>query len=541
MTIKRVDTLTQRTFRLCLTGLLMLFLAFGAMASEAYGQGDEQRPAFEISAFEVEGNTLFPEAKIRTALEEFTGPRKTAEDVEKARDALESFYHKEGYPTVLVNIPEQTVEEGIVRLRVIESKIRRVKVTGNRYFTMEKILRELPSFRPGEILYVPKVEAELNMINRNPDFKVAPVLMPGREPGAVDVELKVKDRLPLHLSLVLNNRSTQDTTDLRLNAMIRYDNLWQKEHSISLQYQTSPEDRDEVQVAAGSYVFPAPWKDDHLVALYGIWSDSDTAFGEGFEVVGKGNIFGARYIMPLPSYKLYTHNLTLGLDYKDFDETTGFEEEEEDLKTPMTYVPLSLTYSSSLFDSWGQTRFCGGLNMAFRGLVTDHREFEEKRFRAKGNYVYATLGVERIQKLPADMNLFLKLDGQVADQPLIANEQYSAGGMVSVRGYKESEVLGDDAIHTTLELSAPDLADLFKVSDHVDFTPYLFYDFAALRVRSPLEGQDPSPLIQGVGLGVRGYVSRFLEYQSDWAVALSDTDKTDKGDSRFYFTIKYQF
>ena len=524
-----------------MTGPLMLFLAFGAMASEAYGQGDEQRPAFEISAFEVEGNTLFPEAKIRTALEEFTGPRKTAEDVEKARDALESFYHKEGYPTVLVNIPEQTVEEGIVRLRVIESKIRRVKVTGNRYFTMEKILRELPSFRPGEILYVPKVEAELNMINRNPDFKVAPVLMPGREPGAVDVELKVKDRLPLHLSLVLNNRSTQDTTDLRLNAMIRYDNLWQKEHSISLQYQTSPEDRDEVQVAAGSYVFPAPWKDDHLVALYGIWSDSDTAFGEGFEVVGKGNIFGARYIMPLPSYKLYTHNLTLGLDYKDFDETTGFEEEEEDLKTPMTYVPLSLTYSSSLFDSWGQTRFCGGLNMAFRGLVTDHREFEEKRFRAKGNYVYATLGVERIQKLPADMNLFLKLDGQVADQPLISNEQYSAGGMVSVRGYKESEVLGDDAIHTTLELSAPDLADLFKVSDHVDFTPYLFYDFAALRVRSPLEGQDPSPLIQGVGLGVRGYVSRFLEYQSDWAVALSDTDKTDKGDSRFYFTIKYQF
>ncbi|MDY6950703.1 MAG: ShlB/FhaC/HecB family hemolysin secretion/activation protein [Thermodesulfobacteriota bacterium] len=542
MTTKRVGTFTLQTRRPSLTGQVVLFVVFWILAAPlAHGQAEEQQPAFEISAFEVEGNTLLLEAEIQSSLAGFAGPSKTAEDVETARDTLEGLYHKKGYPTVLVNIPEQTVEEGVVRLRVLESKIRRVKVTGNRYFTMDKILRELPSFRPGEILYVPKVEAELNKVNRNPDFKVAPVLMPGKEAGAIDVELKVKDRLPLHGSVELNNRSTHDTTDLRLNAMIRYDNLWQKEHSISFQYQTSPEDKDEVQVAAGSYVLPAPWKDDHLVALYGIWSDSDTAIGEGFDVVGKGNIFGARYVMPLPSYKLYTHNVTLGLDYKDFDETTGFQGEEEDLRTPLTYVPLSLSYSSSLFDSWGHTRFSGGLNMAFRGLVNDQREFEEKRFRARGNYVYATLGVERMQKLPADMTLFLKLDGQVSDQPLISNEQFSAGGMNSVRGYKESEVLGDDAFHTTVEFSAPDLADLFKVSDYVNFTPYLFYDFAALRVRSPLEGQDSSPSIQGAGVGVRGYVSRFFEFQSDWAVALSDTDQTEKEDSTFHFKVKCLF
>lgn len=540
-TAKGCVTSTQRPLRPAMTAVVLFVALWVVAAPWAFGQGDEQQPAFEISAFALQGNTLLPEAEMQSHLAEFTGPSKTAEDVEAARDALEGLYHKEGYPTVLVNIPEQTVEGGIIRLQAIESRIRRVKVTGNRYFTMDKILRELPSFRPGEILYVPKVEAELREINRNQDFKVAPVVMPSKEPGAIDVELKVKDRLPLHGSVELNNRSTHDTTDLRLNCMIRYDNLWQKEHSISLQYQTSPEDTDEVQVVAGSYVFPTPWKDDHLVALYGIWSDSDTAFGEGFEVVGKGNIFGARYVMPLPSYKLYTHNLTLGLDYKDFDETTGFEEEEEDLRTPLTYVPLSLSYSASLFDRWGHTRFSSGLNMSFRGLVSEQREFEEKRFRAKGNYVCATFGLERTHKLPVDMGLFVKLDGQVADQPLISNEQYSAGGMGSVRGYKESEVLGDDAFHTTLEFSAPDLADLFKVSDHVGFTPYLFYDAAALRVRSPLEGQDSSPFVQGAGLGVRGYVSRFLEYQSDWAIALSDTEQTDKGDSRFHFKVKCLF
>lgn len=529
-----------RLARILISALIAL-LAFPALTAVGYAQGQRENVSFEIRAFEVEGNTLFSEREIFPVLEPFMGSDKTADDVEEARDQLERFHHEKGYPTVLVNIPEQTVDQGMVKLRVIESKIGRVKVTGNRYFTMEKILRDLPSLRPGKILYVPRVQEELARINRSPGFKVAPVLMPGKEPGTVHVELKVKDRLPLHGSVEVNNRSTQDTTDLRLNTMIRYDNLWQKEHSIGLQYQTSPEDMDEVQVVAGSYVLPTPWNHDHVLALYGIWSDSDTAFGEGFEVIGKGNIFGARYIKPLPPYKLYTHNITLGVDYKDFDETTGFQEEEGDLKTPMTYVPFSFSYSASLSDRWGRTSLSAALNMSFRGLVSDQREFEDKRYRAKGNYVYGTLGVERMQNLPVDMQLFVKLDGQVADQPLISNEQYSAGGMGNVRGYKETEVLGDDAFHATAEFSAPDLGKLFKISQHFGCTPYLFYDVATLRVRAPLEGQDSSPSIQGVGVGIRGYISRLLQYEADWAVALSDTDDTDKGDSLFHFKVKCEF
>jgi len=524
-----------------LSGALISLLAFQGLTAVVHAQGQEETVNFEIKAFTVEGNTLFSEREILPVLEPFSGAEKTADDVEQARDRLERFHHEKGYPTVLVNIPEQTVEQGMVRLQVIESKIGRVKVTGNRYFTKEKILKDLPAFRAGEIPYVPKVQEQLNRVNRSPDLKVAPVLMPGKELGSVDVELKVKDRRPLHGSLEVNNRSTQETSDLRVNAMVRYDNLWQKDHSIGLQYQTSPEDMDEVEVVAASYVLPVPWSHDHVLALYGIWSDSDTAFGEGFEVIGKGFILGSRYVMSLPPYKQYTHNLTVGLDYKDFDETTGFADGEEDVKTPIAYLPLSLAYSSFLPDSWGHTRFSTSMNVAFRGLVTDQREFEIKRYEAKGNYLYATAGVERTQKLPADMSLYLKLDGQLADQPLISNEQYSAGGMESVRGYKETEALGDDAFHATAEVIAPNLAKAFELSEHLGFTPYLFYDVAALRVKSPLPGQDGSQTIQGAGLGVRGYVSQFLSYQSDWAVALSDTEDTDRGDSLFHFRVKCEF
>ncbi|MEW6664912.1 MAG: POTRA domain-containing protein [Thermodesulfobacteriota bacterium] len=519
--------------------VLVLLLRLG---TPCHAEEKEETVTFAIHLFEIRGNTLFTEDAIEKVLKPFAGGEKSAEDVEKARDALEQLYHEQGYPAVLVNIPEQTVEEGVVRLQVIESRIGRVKVTGNRYFSRSKIMQRLPSIIPGEILYVPRVQEDLGRVNRNPDLKVAPVLAPGEEQGLIDVELKVADRLPLHGSLEVNNRSTHDTTDLRVNGLLRYDNLWQKEHSVSLQYQTSPQDMDEVQVVAGSYVLPAPWNEDFLLALYSVWSDSQTAFGEGFKVLGKGNIFGARLVMPLPAQGLYSHNLTAGLDYKDFDETLGFQSEAEGgVKTPMRYLPLLFSYNATLPDPWGQTRLSGGLNVAFRGLVTDQRQFEVKRFQAKGNYLFVTLGAERSQKLPWGMGLFLKLDGQIAAQPLISNEQYSAGGMESVRGYKESEVQGDDAAHASIEFLGPDVGDLVGLSGKLQVVPFLFYDFATLRTQEPLPEQDEWQHIQGVGFGLRGTITKYLEYEVSAARAMEDTDKVEKGDYEVYFKVKAAF
>ncbi|MFO7738008.1 MAG: ShlB/FhaC/HecB family hemolysin secretion/activation protein, partial [Desulfatiglandaceae bacterium] len=474
-------------------------------------------------------------------LEPFVGPAKTAEDVEDARSALESFYHKQGYVTVLVNIPEQTVESGTVRLEIIESKIRRVRITGNRYFTMEKIQKALPSFKEGEILHLPVLQEELAAVNRNPDIKVAPLLTPGKELGTIDVELKVKDKLPLHGSLELNNRSSHDTTNLRLNAIIRYDNLWQKEHSASFQFQTSPEDTDEVKAFAGSYVLPALWGKDQMLAVYGLYSDSEVATGEGFQTLGKGQIYGVRNIIPLPSIDTYTHSLSLGLDYKDFDDDLSFLTGEPAVTTPATYMPLSASYNSSLAHHSGVTSFSAGLNVAFRGLVTDMEEFQDKRFESRGNYLYATLAVERNQPLPRNLNLYAKLDGQIADQPLISNEQYFAGGLRNVRGYKEVEEAGDNAFHATLELSYSTDGSRFNLGDWWRVSPYVFFDYAYLRLKDSLPGEDSTNTLMGAGVGVRGYLTKYFEYELAWGRALEDTTRTDSGEDRFYFVTKGQF
>ncbi|NWF56531.1 MAG: hypothetical protein HXY45_17225, partial [Syntrophaceae bacterium] len=118
-------------------GFFLIALA-GVVLSAIRVQAAERETTFTILSFSIEGNTLFPGKDLEKVLRQHLGLGKTAADVEKARNALEKYYHDKGYPAVLVNIPEQTVQEGTIRLQVIESKIGRIRVTGNRFVTEGK-------------------------------------------------------------------------------------------------------------------------------------------------------------------------------------------------------------------------------------------------------------------------------------------------------------------------------------------------------------------------------------------------------------------
>ena len=308
--------------------------------------------------------------------------------------------------------------------------------------------------------------------------------MPGKKLGTIDVEFQVKDKLPLHGSLEYNNRSTHDTTDSRINAMLRYDNLWQKEHSWSLQYQISPEQADEVGLFTSSYTFPTVWNDNHLIALYGLYSDSDTATADDIQVMGQGYTFGMRYMANLAALEQYLHHVIWGVDYKDFEDSV------EGRQLHVAYVPLYLGYTGIVPDKNGQFQFTVSINMALRDLTgSDAGDFSRKRYGARGNYFYGTLALERLQKLGKGWHLNVEAGGQLASQPLLSNEQYVAGGASTVRGYHESEAAGDSALFGSLEISAPDIGAATGSGAHLELTPYIFYDAALLRTDQPLPGE----------------------------------------------------
>src|SRR5262249_38821014 len=95
------------------------------------------------------------------------------------------------------------------------------------------------------------------------DRQIYPEIEPGLEPGTSALLLKVKDRLPLHGRLELNNYETPHTPELRLNASLQYNNLWQREHALGFQYGFTPEEFKQEHPVRPSSVLDRP-----LIAYY---------------------------------------------------------------------------------------------------------------------------------------------------------------------------------------------------------------------------------------------------------------------------------
>jgi len=521
---------------------------FAMLVSAGSVQAEEA--GFDILEYVVEGNTVLPVIRIEEAVYPSLGEKKSIQDVETARSALEKAYHDAGYLTVFVDIPEQEVNKGEVRLRVTEGTVERLRVSGSRYYSLGRIKAKTSELAEGNVPYFPEVQKQIASVNQGSDRRVTPVMRPGRSPGKVEVELKVDDKRPLHGSVELNDRYSANTTKTRLNASLRYDNLFQREHSLSLSAQTAPEDTDESKVLSATYVMPT--RAGNYLALYGVFSESDVAAVGDVNVVGNGKIAGVRYILPLRARAGYSHSLTLGADYKDFDETVVLQGADS-ANTPISYLPFSIGYEGTLQGQNSQTKLGSTLNFSLRGLADDEvecapgvfvNEFACKRFLGKANYAFLRLDLKHSRKFASGWGLQGRLSAQLANGPLISNEQFSAGGVDSVRGYLESSASGDDGVTGGIELYAPSwtLARPSLVEAGLtELTPYVFAEGATLRIQNPLPGQTDRFDLLSAGLGVRFKGWQGVVGSLDLAYPFEDAGQVREGDGRVHFKLGYEW
>lgn len=529
-----------------LSGLLAALLLNGQAQAEestpppaAHLEAPQQEVHFDIWAFRVDGNTVLPDEALERTVYPYTGPGRAIADVEEARKALEKLYHDKGYTTVLVDIPEQDVNEGLVILDVTEGKVGRLNITGSRYYSLGKIREGVPALAEGQVPHMPTVQKQLAALaEQTPDRNVTPVLRAGQTPGKLDVELQVKDELPLHGGVEMNTRNSEGTTLTRLIGSIRYDNLWQLQHSASLQYQVSPENYDQVEVWSGTYAMPLGFWDSRL-AFYGVGisSNTDIATAGAMSVVGTGEIYGLRLVKPFGSDESLFHSVTLGWDYKDFGQSivaTGADTQA----TPIHYAPFMLGYNLIHRGEGRMSSMDLGMHFSIRGLGNDSQEFANKRYNAKPDYLYFTAELKHQETLPYDIRLLMRVDGQISDMPLISNEQFSAGGPLSVRGYHQTEVLGDDGITGSLELYSPTLVE----SEYVQELRLLtFVEGARLWILEALPGSPSGYHLASTGAGFRMRAFNRFSNELDWSYPFVAVNNVHVGEQRIDFRVSYEF
>ncbi len=490
---------------------------------------------FEIREFRVLGNTTLPARAIETAVYPFLGPHGSFQMVQKAQEALVAAYRKAGFGTVLVDIPEQRVDEGIVRLKVTEGKVENVHISGARYYSEGQILAELPSLKTGTVPSLPELQSQLAQVaNEARDRQVTPLLKAGSEPGTVAVDLNVSDHLPVHGSIQVDDRYTADTTHTRLTGILSYDNLFQRFESLSLQYETAPERPSEVQLWALTYL--GRTSDPNLTwSVYAIRSDSDVAAVGTLSVIGNGKIFGAHLTRAWYPSSAWSESLNFGVDYKDFAQDVTVDPATSST-TPIHYFVWSAQFTASGHGAHLDSTSSLALNAALRDVGDNDQEFDFNRYDARSNFMYLRGSEALTYRMWHDSGAVLRLGFQYTDTPLVNNEQFSLGGFDSVRGYLEAETLVDRAAQAAFELHAPQLS--WASGERMQV--YAFFDIAEGMIVDALPSQDSRFTLDSWGFGLQ--VALFgLDAFVGWADPLRDGPRTVRGDSRILFLVKYGF
>jgi hemolysin activation/secretion protein len=506
-------TMTLRLARLFAGSLL-------AAAVSAAWADDEVR--FQISRFDVSGNTLLAPAEVQAAVAPFTGPGRDFGDVQRALEALEALYHARGYNVVTVQLPEQELNGGVVRLNVIQTRLSRVIVSGNRYYPEQNIRAGLPTLQPGQTPNLGEVSANLRLVNENPGKKLKLNLADSQlNPEAddeVEARIEVIDERPWKLMLSVDNTGTEATGETHAGVMLQHANLWGRDHVGSIQYTTTAERPDRVAVWSAGYHIPLYSLGDSI-DLFASYSnvDSGTVNAGIFDlaVSGKGAVFGGRYTHALAKRGSLEHRLVYGVDVKAYKNSVMFG--GENFGNDVTVHPLSIGWTANAAMANGELNFAlTALQNIAGGARGGSRDFAAVRAAAKASYTMLRFSAAISNVIGGDWQTRVLLNGQATGDALVPGEQFGAGGSTTVRGFGERDLATDSGIVANLELYTPNLCSRAFWQCRL----LGFYDTAWGQRNHILPGELRRTEISSVGLGLRFAMAGNASVQLDYGHAV---------------------
>lgn len=528
-----------RYARLFAGSVIALAVAGTVAAQEQAAADDTVR--FNIQRFDVQGNTLLPQDVVHAAVAPFTGTGRDFGDVQRALEALEAAFHKHGYNVVSVQLPEQELEGGVVQLKVIETRIGRVRVEGNTVFDEANIRRSLPALVEGKTPNIGNISTQLKLANENPAKKVT-LKLQGGENDEVDANLSVADQRAWKAMLNLDNTGTGSTGRTHITGALQHANLFGRDHVASVQYTTTAEQPDQVAVYGMGYHIPLYALGDSI-DLYANYSDVDsgivTAGIFDLAVAGRGTVVGGRYNQVLAKRGDYEHRVTYGVDHKAFKNSVIFA--GTNFGNDVTVHPVSIGYMGMLPNPTGEFAF----SLAYSHNIPGGDRGDDAAFRAARSGADSSYDVLRfstsvshaLQGRWMGWQGRVVANGQLSSDALVPGEQFGAGGSTSVRGFAEREISADAGVGINLEMYGPNLCS----GANWTCRGLGFVDAAYAKRNHPLPGELRSTTIASAGLGVRIAYGDSMTFQLDWGHVADEGDLSVKDKDRVHVRMGFAY
>lgn len=513
-------------------------------------QQEPPAPVFVVSEFVVDGNNPLSVQETNAALQPFLGEHEGLDGLLAATDALEKALRDKGFSFHRVVLPPQTLKDGLVRFEIVQFVVGAIEVDGNEHFDTDNIIASLGYLEPGLTPNTRLLSRSINLANMHPSKQVRLLFRDSEQPGAINARLEVKDQPPGYGFLVFNNTGNEQTGDYRVTAGYQYSNLFNRDHGITASYTTSPTEPDKVSQFGFSYRMPFYRQGGALNFLLSTSDVSDgeipqASGGDPILVSGKGNVFGVRYEQHFLRRGNYSHQLTGGLDFKQFfdntfDSGTGAQPTTPDIAS----MPLVVDYTGNWVKPELVLNFGLGASYNIKGGGdNDDADYEDPAFfGAEADWSSYRYSVGANWFFSPDWLFRARLRGQTASGTLIPGEKFGVGGASTLRGIDERVLTGDSGYVANLEVWFPPLMD-----GQLRFLA--FYDLGHVAndnddqpaVSSSDGSVENDADMAAIGAGLRWTWRENLSVQLDLAAVTEDAGEIESGDSKAHLSAFYRF
>jgi hemolysin activation/secretion protein len=507
-----------------------------------------------VHGFSFEGNHAFSDAELARVTEPFTNRELTSEDLEQVRRAVTLHYVSHGYVNSGAVIPDQDAANGVILIRIVEGVLTKVEVHGNRWLRKSYLEPRVRRWSPPP-LNLNQLQDGLQLLRQNPNVRqIKAELKPGDAPGQAILDLGVVDQQPFRLGLQIDNQRPPSVGSEEILILASDLNLTGHSDPLDFRYGIANSGPNGVEFSGAdnmeaNYLLPLT-RFDTTLGLHG--SRLDTALVEEtftpLDITSITTTYGA--VLRQPVYQTANQEVALGIGF-DWRRNNTWSLGEGAQISPGASTNGEMVASVLRFSQeWTRRRqdsvmalrstFNVGLNVldASDNPIKPTSDNPHPTQPPTWQFVSWLGQAQYIQRLFHTQNeLVFRLTGQYTDDRLLALEQMPVGGMETVRGYRENQLVRDKAIVSSIEFRLPVLfnktgAGIVHVAPFFDFGGGWNVD------------ESPQPTtIYSTGVGLLLAPCRYFYAQLYWGYRLKHVEEPpdkDPQDLGLHFRINVQ-
>jgi hemolysin activation/secretion protein len=471
----------------------------------------------------------------------------TLDQLEQARVAVTLKYINAGYINSGAVLDDQPVGDGAVVMRIIEGKLSDVQIAGNKRLR-DRYLRSRIILGAGTPLQLQSLRDQLEILRQNPNLsQINAELRPGGELGTSSLDVRVQENRPYQVGLIFDNHRSPSVGAERVSFFASHDNLLGFSDSFHVQAALTDggisnmrlighesgdlpfSDWPEVFV---DYTIPVTARDLTLTFAFQK-SDSSVIEAPFQELDIDSELLSYSVTARQPIYRTPASELALfaTLNVKQnktflLGEPFSFSEGADNGVSNTTAIRFGQEYFHRDVQQALAIRstFSFGID-AFNATTGPGADGQFWSWIGQAQYV-RRIGSSNVQGV-ARVNM------QFTDQPLLAIEQFSVGGVDTVRGYRENTFVRDNGITGSLELRIPVFS---RPAKQTEITLIPFFDMGYAWNQT---GDPDSDVISSIGIGANVEYTSHLSAQLFFGLPLNDVDDSDNNlqDYGFHFQV----